>query len=256
MNRSSTPLITAVAAAATLSAGPAFAQNRHESHDRQPSAHARSEGERAAPNRAAPRQDERRDDGRAVVGRAVERPTVVRPQVVRPEVVRPPVVVRPEVVRPRVVTPYYSRPYYARPYYARPYYARPYVVRPYVFRPHLTLGFGLVLGYPVPYAYAYPYPVPVYGYAAPPAPVIVGPNSAQYGGVSLEISPSDATVYVDGGYAGVVRDFDGTEHTLTLANGRHRVEISAPGYEPMTIDVDVVPGQIVPYQGSLQPLRY
>src|SRR5205085_1377051 len=106
----------------------------------------------------------------------------------------------------------------------------------------------LVLGYPVPYAYGYPYPVPVYGYSAPPAPVIVGPNSTQYGGVSLEISPSDATVYVGGGYAGVVRDFDGSEHTLTLANGRHRVEISAPGYEPMTIDVDVVPGQIVPYQ--------
>jgi hypothetical protein len=249
MKRSST-VMTAVALAMALSAAPALAQERH---DRQPSAHARSEGQRADPNRAAPRAEAPRAEPQRVqpAPRAVERPTIVRPEVVRPQVVRP------EVARPRGVTPYYARPYYApRPYYAHPYYARPYYARPYVFRPHLRLGFGVILGYPVPYAYAYPYPVPVYGYAAPQAPVVVGPGSTQYGGVSLEISPSDATVYVDGGYAGVVRDFDGTQQTLTLANGRHRVEISAPGYEPMTIDVDVVPGQIVPYQGSLQPLRY
>ncbi len=126
---------------------------------------------------------------------------------------------------------------------------------PYVFRPHFSVGFGIYAGYPVPYAYAYPYSVPVYGYGAPSSTVIVGSNSTRYGGVALEITPGEASVYVDGGYAGLVRDFDGTQRTLTLATGRHRIEISAPGFEPMTLDVDTVPGQIVPYRGDLQPLR-
>jgi len=156
-------------------------------------------------------------------------------------------VVRPTIVQPRVVRPYVVRPYVARPYYRRPYY------RPYEFRPRLRISLGLFAGYPVPYAYAYPYPVPVYGYAAPSAPVMVGPNSMTYGGVALEITPGDASVYVDGEYAGLVQDFDGTRQTLTLVNGRHRVDVSAPGYQPMSFDVDVYPGQIVPFRGDLQP---
>ena len=108
----------------------------------------------------------------------------------------------------------------------------------------------------MPYYYSYPYPVPVYGYGAPTGPVVVGPSASQFGGVALEFSPSDASVYVDGGYAGSVRDFDGTDGTLTLTAGRHRVEITAPGYEPAQLDVDAYGGQIVPLQGSLQPLRY
>lgn len=223
MKRYSSIITAFLVAGVALAAAPAAsAQDRH---DRRGPAQTRSNGDhgrdRAQP-RAVPRDSQR------------------------------PVIVAPRTVRPTVVPPYYSRPSYSRPYYAQPYYARPYYSRPYVFRPHLNLGFGVVLGYPVPYAYAYPYPVPVYGYSAPSGPVVVGPTSTQYGGVSLEISPSDASVYVDGSYAGIVEDFDGTQNTLTLAYGRHRLEISAPGYEPMTIDVDVVPGQILPYQGSLQ----
>ena len=175
--------------------------------------------------------------------------------IVAPEVVRP-YAVRPYEGRPYAARPYAVRPYAVRPYVVRPYAVSPYYVRPYVFRPRVRIGLGFFVGYPVPYAYAYPYPVPVYGYAAPTAPVYVGPNSTMYGGVSLEITPSDAAVYVDGEYAGIVQDFDGTQQTLTLTNGRHRIEINAPGYEPMTFDVDVVPGQVVPYRGDLIPGRY
>jgi hypothetical protein len=187
----------------------------------------RAEGRAAPRAQAVPRNDVRRND----------RPVVVAPRVVRPTIVAP------RVVRPNVV----------RPYVARPYYSRPYVVRPYVFRPRFRVSVGLFAGYPVPYAYAYPYPVPVYGYAAPSAPVVVGPNSLTYGGVSLEITPGDASVYVDGQYAGLVQDFDGTRQTLTVVNGRHHIEINAPGYEPLAFDVDVYPGQIVPLRGDLQP---
>jgi PEGA domain-containing protein len=161
---------------------------------------------------------------------------------------RAPIIVRPRVVRPVIVPRYYgSRGYYSAPYLG---------YRPYSFRPRTRIGFGIFLGYPVPYAYSYPYPVPVYGYGSPSVPVVVGPGSSDYGGVSLEISPNDAEVYVDGSYAGVVQDFDGTAEPLTLAAGAHRIELRAPGYEPMTLDVSVNPSEVVPYRGDLQPLRY
>ena len=237
MKRSQSTTITAVILAATTLAGtPAFAQSHREhgnaEHQNGPAARV----EQNSTNQAAPR----------AVPRAETRASVA-PRVVHPQVVRP------HVVQPYYARPYAARPYYAHPYYARPYYAHPYYPRPYVFRPHTTLNFGVVLGYPVPYTYAYPYPVPVYGYGAPRGPVVVGPSSTQYGGVSLEFSPPDASVYVDGGYAGVVRDFDGTQNTLTLTSGRHHIEISAPGFEPVTLDVDTYAGQVVPYQGSLRP---
>jgi hypothetical protein len=125
--------------------------------------------------------------------------------------------------------------------------------RPYVFRPRLSIGFGIFAGYPVPYAYSYPYPVPVYGYAAPRGPVVIGPGSNAYGGIALEITPGDAAVYVDGTYAGVVADFDGSTQPLTLTGGTHRIDIEARGFAPLTFDVGVQPGQVIPYRGDLQP---
>src|SRR4029077_20185685 len=88
--------------------------------------------------------------------------------------------------------------------------------RPYVYRPRISIGFGIFAGYPVPYAYSYPYPVPVYGYAAPRGRVMIGPGSNAYGVVALKIQPSDAAVYVDVTYAGLVADFDGSTQPLTL----------------------------------------
>jgi hypothetical protein len=122
-----------------------------------------------------------------------------------------------------------------------------------VFRPRLSIGFGIFAGYPVPYTYSYPYPIAVYGYRAPVAPVVVGPGSPYYGGVALEITPIDGEVFVDGSYAGYVGDFDGTRQPLTLTAGTHRVEVQAPGYEPLVVDVMVQPGQVIPYRGDLRP---
>jgi hypothetical protein len=253
-------LVTAVVVAATaMATSPAFAQNRHEPHAQNRS------GAAAAQSEARPRANADARPRANVAGQPrandAARPAPVAPSAVAPSVVAP----SQQRAVPRAVPRGYDnhayaarpqtvRPYYAHPYYARPYYAYPRYARPYAFRPHSTLRFGIVLGYPVPYSYyAYPYPVPVYGYGAPAGPIVVGPSSTQYGGVALEINPPDASVYVDGGYAGVVGDFDGREHTLTLAAGRHHIEISAPGFQTMILDPDVAPGQVVPYQGSLQP---
>jgi len=265
-------LLPAVLAAATAIATPALAQNRHEPHGNgQPAPRAQERRSASSQERAAAQNRGGVTQGRAVtqdraVPRAVPRSETrgnVAPRYEnRGYATQAPrydnrAYAAPHAVRPYVAGPYGAHPYSAHPYYYHPYgahaYYGPYLGPAYVFRPHTYLRFGIVLGYPVPYAYAYPYPVPVYGYGAPPAPVVVGPSSTQYGGVALQFSPSEAAVYVDGNYAGTVHDFDGSTNTLTLTAGRHHIEITAQSYETVAIDVDVTPGQIVPYQGSLRP---
>jgi hypothetical protein len=172
---------------------------------------------------------------------------------------------------------YYGGRYFAPARFYRPYYA---------FRPHFSLGFGLSLGYPIayssayyypydyPYAYPYPYPDPyAYPYAAAPSypaapysstypPVAqnsVGvqqgvPQSAQSnsGGLSFEITPSDAHVIVDGHDLGTVGQFTPTSQPLGLPAGHHRVEIAANGYRTMSSDVEVLAGQVIPFQGVME----
>jgi hypothetical protein len=113
----------------------------------------------------------------------------------------------------------------------------------YTFRPRLRIGFGVYLGYPVAYPaydpYAFP---PLYGYPS---------AYTTYGGVSLEIVPSDASVFVDGRYAGVVYDFYDPSRPLSLGAGRHHIDVQAPGYRPLAFDVNIVPGEVLPYRGDL-----
>ena len=79
-----------------------------------------------------------------------------------------------------------------------------------------------------------------------------GPNQVNTGGVSFEITPSTAEVFVDGQYMGTVGQFTPTSQPLGLTPGRHHVEIRAPGYRTMDFDVDVIAGQVIPYQGALE----
>ena len=184
---------------------------------------------RAESQRVSPQVDRRRDVGGQ---RAIPRSEVVVP--------------RGGAYAPRYA-PRYSPRYEPRyGYGVRGYY------RPYVYRPRISIGFGIFAGYPVPWAYSFPYPVEVYGYAAPRGPVMVTPGSNAYGGVALEITPDDAAVYVDGTYAGLVRDFDGSTQPLTLTRGTHRIDIEAQGFAPLSFDVGVQPGQVIPYRGDLQ----
>jgi hypothetical protein len=153
------------------------------------------------------------------------------------------------------------------------------------FKPRFNLGYGVVVGYPVIYPYAYPYDPfsPASGYspygtppAAPntysnvdslpptasivtsasPSPGTVACEaSAPCGGISFDITPGSAQVYVDGSFAGVVEDFDGASEPLLLAPGPHYVEIRLAGYRTATFDVTITPGEVTPYQGALERLR-
>jgi hypothetical protein len=143
-------------------------------------------------------------------------------------------------------------------------------------------------GYPYPYYYddpsydSYPYPAyppaPPPGYYGDPAQgnppaayppqgqgqqqgyyepdpgqmsVTARPGSAS-GGVSFDMTPSNADVYIDGKFAGKVSDLGPTTQPLGLTPGRHHVEIRASGYQTMSVDADVIAGQVIPYQGQMQ----
>ena len=51
--------------------------------------------------------------------------------------------------------------------------------------------------------------------------------------VRLEVKPKQAEVYVDGYYAGIVDDFDGTFQRLRVEPGEHELELWLEGYRTM-----------------------
>lgn len=97
-------------------------------------------------------------------------------------------------------------------------------------------------GYP-PY-WAYPY----YGRGG-------GYSFGYDGSLHLKMTPRGAEVYVDGYYAGVVDDFDGIFQRLHLDAGPHRIEVRAPGYEPLMLDVRIDPDRTTTYRGNLKPIQ-
>jgi len=126
--------------------------------------------------------------------------------------------------------------------------------------------------YPAPYPYADPYaysgsdPSAAYPPASSPYPpaaaqsqyppadqnsVNVEPSQQNMGGLSFEITPATAQLFVDGRAAGTVGEFTPTTQPLGLPAGRHQIEVQAPGYQTLTFDVDIVAGQVIPYQGTL-----
>ncbi|MCA1585048.1 MAG: PEGA domain-containing protein, partial [Acidobacteria bacterium] len=73
------------------------------------------------------------------------------------------------------------------------------------------------------------------------------------GTLRLDVQPSRvAQLYVDGFYLGMLDEVNGE---LTLEAGARRIEIRAPGYETMALDVKVVPGRAITYRGALVPLE-
>ena len=139
----------------------------------------------------------------------------------------------------------------------------------YTFQPLLSLGFGLWSGYPVayPYPFYYPFYLPdtyVSPYDdAPYSPAAAYPQAvtssieaqpssdANMGGVSFDVTPSTAELFVDDTLVGTVGQFTPTTQPLGLEAGHHRVEVRASGYQALRFDVDIIAGQVIPYQGTL-----
>lgn len=197
-------------------------------------------------------------------GQQVQRPQTQRPATARPQVQAPPARQQgPGVNRGVYQQPNYGPPYnngngrgngwgrggYGPTYVARrPVFTQPY----YYFRPRTTLSFGFRIGFGVAYPWTYwdPYGFYNYGFAVGP-----GHDRRYYygrvGGVSIDVQPWGASVYVDGRYVGVAADFGPHQMPLTLSAGRHRVEFRCDGYRTQKFDVHVIAGQVIPLQGDL-----
>jgi hypothetical protein len=126
----------------------------------------------------------------------------------------------------------------ARYYYGYPYFSG--YPRYYGFYPYSDGWYGY--GYPT-------YGYPTYGYQGFGG---VAPSRLS-GGVRIDLTERDAEVLVDGYYAGIVDDFDGTFQELKLEPGPHRIEIRAEGFEPVAFDVDVEIGRTITYRTRLRP---
>jgi hypothetical protein len=151
----------------------------------------------------------------------------------------------------RAYARYDTRAYVRPPHFQsyRPlHFSRPY----YGFRPHTHVGFGVWLGVSVPYPWAYfgSYVPRVYGYYDR-GYYGVGAGVQQYGGLSFDIQPSNADLFIDGEYVGYVGTFTPYGEPLTLWPGVHRVAIVLDGFRTMEFDVNVQPGQVIPYRGML-----
>jgi hypothetical protein len=115
------------------------------------------------------------------------------------------------------------------------------------FRALVRLPFGLTLGVSTPFPTWYrPYIVGRPGYTQPYMP---------YGGVTFDIEPRDAELWVDGEYVGRVSDYDYNDPPLTLVAGVHDIELRSGYSRPLAFDITIIPGQVIPYQGTLPYYR-
>jgi hypothetical protein len=142
-------------------------------------------------------------------------------------------------------------------------FGRRFFVRPFFASPFFFGGFGLgfaydpfLWGWGYPFGWGYPYwGSPYYGYGGYPGYGYGYPGRGgyhRYGSVKLDVKPRNAEVYVDGYYMGQVRDFNGLGHHLDVDAGEHKIEIRAPGYQPLDLTLRVMPGRTVNYRGDLR----
>jgi hypothetical protein len=265
MNRSTLVAIGFTGALALLAA-PASAQHRRNGGERHDTAAPRTESRGERPREQAQAQPRQREEQRAAP-RQEQRAAPRQEQRAAPR--------QEQRAAPRRYDnrrnggSYYSGRYYGQRY-AGPRFSsaprrfyRPY----YIFRPRFSIGFGISAGYPVTYYDPYYSPYDSYPYAsvAPGGPGYPPqgsfnvqpnqpnqPNQANMGGLSFEITPDTAEVYVDGNYAGEVGQFTSGSQPLGLPAGRHHIEVREPGFDVTSFDVDIIAGQVIPYQGQLQ----
>ena len=130
--------------------------------------------------------------------------------------------------------------------YGYPYYRYPYYYSYYPYYPYYPWGYG---GFSFGVYYSGGYYGPWwYGYA----PVAYGVPYVDSGAVRLKIQPNDATVWVDGYFAGRVDEFDGAFQKLKLEPGPHRIEVRANGYETLAFDVRVLYDRTITFTGDLK----
>jgi hypothetical protein len=90
----------------------------------------------------------------------------------------------------------------------------------------------------------------------PPASNVPAPSVDDDGGgnaarLRLDVSPDDASIYLDGNFLGTAGELEGLSAGLVVAPGSHRLEVVRPGYEAENVDFEGTPGQEVSLKVSL-----
>ena len=116
------------------------------------------------------------------------------------------------------------------------YYYRPYFYDPFWFDPWYGFAYGQ-------------YPWGPYGYP-PYGGYRVDPGAS----LRLEVKPKEAEVYVDGFYAGIVDDFNGTFQRLSVTPGEHQIELFLDGYRTVHQKLYVTPRKTLNVKYSMEPL--
>jgi hypothetical protein len=90
--------------------------------------------------------------------------------------------------------------------------------------------------------YPPPYPYPYYNYAEPESDL------------RIVVKPKDASVYVDGYFAGKVEQFDGAFQRLHVVPGQHEITIYLEGYRPLTQHLYLSARNTRKIEGTLEKL--
>lgn len=114
------------------------------------------------------------------------------------------------------------------------------------------------------YYYRYGYNYPYYGYGHGFHSYRGGYGGYGYGGgytvdgsVRIEVNPKhsreEIEVYVDGGLAGVVNNYDGALQRLRLSPGKHELELRLEGYQTQRMTIFVERGSTFHIRGEMLP---
>ena len=109
----------------------------------------------------------------------------------------------------------------------------------------LAIGAVLVFGWAAECAAQYPWWGP---YSYPHS--YYGPGAA----VRLKVKPKEAEVYVDGYYAGIVDDFNGTFQRLRLPPGAHEITLFLDEYRTVHQQVYLTPDNTLKLKLVMEPL--
>jgi len=80
------------------------------------------------------------------------------------------------------------------------------------------------------------------------APAPSGDNAAR---VRLDVTPNDASVYLDGNFLGTAAELEGLSAGLVVAPGSHKLEVVRPGYTAEDLDFEGTPGREVQLKVAL-----
>jgi hypothetical protein len=125
---------------------------------------------------------------------------------------------------------------------------RPIAVRAVVVPPYPYFGFVDPFWYGDPWFDAQWGLYPPYGY--PYRYYNVDPGAS----VKLEVKPKQAEVYVDGYYAGIVDDFNGTFQRLRITPGEHEIALYLDGYRTVHQKVYLTPDNTFKMKYELERL--